>query len=126
MYAVIESGGKQYRVEPGDVIDIERVEATGKKVRKVKFDRVLLVGDENGVQVGTPGVKGAAVSAVLVDDVRGPKVRVFKMKRRKGYRKSQGHRQDLMRVRIDDIKTTGSSKGVAPSQAESSETESES
>ena len=126
MYAVIESGGKQYRVEPGDVIDIERVEATGKKVRKVKFDRVLLVGDENGAQVGTPGVKGAAVSAVLVDDVRGPKVRVFKMKRRKGYRKSQGHRQDLMRVRIDDIKTTGNSKGGAPSQAEPTETESES
>ncbi|MEJ2086124.1 MAG: 50S ribosomal protein L21 [Acidobacteriota bacterium] len=125
MYAVIESGGKQYRVEPGDVIDIERVEATGKKVRKVKFDQVLLVGDEKGVQVGTPGVKGAAVSAVLVDDVRGPKVRVFKMKRRKGYRKSQGHRQDLMRVRIDDIKA-GTSKGAAQGQTEPTETEAES
>lgn len=104
MYAVIETGGKQYRVEPGDVIDIERTPSTGKKVQKVKFDRVLLVGGDKGVQVGNPAVKGAEVTGVLVDDVRGPKVRVFKMKRRKGYRKSQGHRQDLLRVKIENIK----------------------
>ena len=107
MYAVIESGGKQYRVETGDVIDIERVSATGTKVRKVKFDRVLLVGGDKGVQIGNPEVKGAEVTGVLVDEVRGSKVRVFKMKRRKGYRKSQGHRQDLLRIRIDNIKAAG-------------------
>jgi large subunit ribosomal protein L21 len=110
MYAVIESGGKQYRVEPGDVIDIELVPATGKKVKKVKFDRVLLVGGDGSVQIGNPEVKGAEVTGVLVDDVRGPKVRVFKMKRRKGYRKSQGHRQDLLRVKIDNIKAAGASE----------------
>lgn len=119
MYAVIESGGKQYRVETGDVIDIERVPATGKKVRKVKFDRVLLVGGDKGVQIGNPEVKGAEVTGVLVDEVRGSKVRVFKMKRRKGYRKSQGHRQDLLRIRIDNIKAAG-----APS-AKSKKTEAE-
>ncbi len=107
MYAVIESGGKQYRVETGDVIDIERVPATGTKVRKVKFDRVLLVGGDKGVQIGNPEVKGAEVTGVLVDEVRGSKVRVFKMKRRKGYRKSRGHRQDLLRIRIDNIKAAG-------------------
>ena len=107
MYAVIESGGKQYRVEPGDVIDIERLPATGKKVRKVKFDRVLLIGGDKGVQIGNPEVKGAEVTGVLVDEVRGSKVRVFKMKRRKGYRRSQGHRQDLLRIRIDNIRAAG-------------------
>lgn len=109
MYAVIESGGKQYRVETGDVIDIERVPATGTKVRKVKFDRVLLVGGDKGVQIGNPEVNGAEVTGVLVDEVRGSKVRVFKMKRRKGYRKSRGHRQDLLRIRIDNIKAAGAS-----------------
>lgn len=108
MYAVIESGGKQYRVEPGDVIDIERTPVTGEKVQKVKFDRVLLVGGDEGVQIGNPEIKGAEVTGVLVNQVRGPKVRVFKMKRRKGYRRSQGHRQDLLRVEIDSIKAAGS------------------
>jgi large subunit ribosomal protein L21 len=113
MYAVIETGGKQYRVEPGDVIDIERVEPTGKKVQKVKFGRVLLLGDDKGVQVGTPEIKGAEVTGILVDEVRGAKVRVFKMKRRKGYRRSQGHRQDLLRVRIDDIKAAAAGETKA-------------
>ena len=124
MYAVIESGGKQYRVEPGDVIDIERVEATGKKVQKVKFGRVLLVGDDKGVQVGTPEIKGAEVTGVLVDEVRGAKVRVFKMKRRKGYRRSQGHRQDLLRVRIDNIKAAGA--GAAKAEKTQADAEEES
>ena len=110
MFAVIESGGKQYRVEPGDVVDVERVDKAVEKDRKIEFDRVLMVGDENEVRVGSPGVEGAVVSAVLIDEVRGPKVRVFKMKRRKGYRKSRGHRQDLTRVRIDAIKTAGKTK----------------
>lgn len=111
MYAVIETGGKQYRVAPGDVIDVERVPVTGKKVQKVKFDRVLMLNDEKSVQVGAPLVKGAQVTAVLMDEVRGPKIRVFKMKRRKGYRRTRGHRQDLMRVRIDSIKASGASSG---------------
>jgi large subunit ribosomal protein L21 len=104
MYAVIETGGKQYRVETGDVIDVELTPTSGKKERKVKFDRVLLVADDKGVKVGNPVVSGAEVTGVLVDEVRGPKVRVFKMKRRKGYRRTRGHRQDLLRVEIDNIK----------------------
>jgi len=118
MYAVIETGGKQYRVETGDVIDVELVPVSGKKVRKVKFDRVLLVGGDKGVKIGDPLVTGAEVTAVLVDEVRGPKIRVFKMKRRKGYRRTQGHRQDLLRVKIDGIKTGRTSTGKIKQQEE--------
>lgn len=102
MYAVIETGGKQYRVEPGDVVDVERLTETGDD-GSVEFDRVLLVGDDDGVRVGTPVVDGASVKASLVRETRGPKIRVFKYKRRKGYRRTKGHRQELHRVRIDDI-----------------------
>jgi len=104
MYAVIETGGKQYRVEPGDVIDVEITSVTGKKVRKVDFDRVLMVSDDKSTRIGSPVVEGAKVTGVLLDEVRGPKIRVFKMKRRKGYRRLQGHRQNLLRVRIENIK----------------------
>ncbi len=106
MYAVIETGGKQYRVEPGDVIDIELLPEAGKggaKGGKIQFDKVLMVSSDKGVRVGSPTVSGAKVTGVKVDQVRGPKVVVFKMKRRKGYRRHNGHRQDLQRVRIDKI-----------------------
>ena len=101
MYAVIETGGKQYRVAPGDVLDVE---LTGTTEGTVKFDRVLLVSGDNGLQVGNPVLSGALVQASLVSAVRGPKIRVFKMKKRKGYRRTKGHRQDLQRVRIDEIR----------------------
>jgi len=110
MYAVIETGGKQYRVQPGDVIDVEKTPVSGKKIKKVKFDRILLVGDDNGTKVGVPTVEGASVTGTLMDEVRGPKIKVFKMKRRKGYRRLTGHRQDLLRVRIDKIEATPASK----------------
>jgi large subunit ribosomal protein L21 len=102
MYAVIVTGGKQYRVEKGDVIDVERQAEVGDD-GAVQFDRVLMIGGGDDVQVGTPTVDGAVVKASLVNEVRGPKIRVFKMKKRKGYRRTRGHRQDLLRVRIDDI-----------------------
>ena len=101
MYAVIETGGKQYRVQQGDVIDVELTETQGDKIR---FDRVLMVGGDEGIQVGDPTVSGASVSGVLENEVRGPKLRVFKRKRRKGYRRTTGHRQDMLRVRIEEIK----------------------
>jgi large subunit ribosomal protein L21 len=101
-YAVIETGGKQYRVEPGEVIDVELLPPTGDG-GSVEFDRVLLVADEGGLQVGSPSVEGARVRGTVLSEVRGPKIRVFKMKRRKQYRRTRGHRQDLCRVRIDEI-----------------------
>lgn len=103
MFAIIETGGKQYRVSRGDVIDVEKVPVTGKKVQKVSFDRVLLVSGEGGTKIGAPVLPDARVSGIVVDEVRGPKIKVFKMKRRKGYRRTAGHRQDKLRVRIQDI-----------------------
>lgn len=102
MYAVIETGGKQYRVEPGDVLDVERLAGAGED-GSLEFERVLLVGGDDGVRIGTPVVDGATVKASLVQEVRGPKIRIFKYKRRKGYRRTTGHRQNLHRIRIDDI-----------------------
>ena len=104
MYAVIETGGKQYRVAQGDVIEIERAELSGKAKSSIQFDRVLMVSGEKGVQVGDPVVGGAQVTAKLLDEVRGDKVMVFKKKRRKGYKKLRGHRQELMRVEIQKIR----------------------
>jgi large subunit ribosomal protein L21 len=101
MYAVIETGGKQYRVAPGDVIDVELLPEAGETVR---FDRVLMIGgDEGAARVGNPLLDGAAVTASLLGDVRGPKIRVFKKKKRTTYRRTRGHRQDYHRVRIDEI-----------------------
>ena len=102
MYAVIETGGKQYRVEEGDVLDVERLSDTGDD-GEIEFDRVLLVGGGDDVQVGRPVVDGVTVKASLVGEVRAPKIRVFKYKRRKGYRRTAGHRQGLHRIQIDSI-----------------------
>jgi large subunit ribosomal protein L21 len=103
MYAVIETGGKQYRVAPGDVIDVERVAGAGEGDGSLRFDRVLMVNGDNGAQLGSPVVSGALVTASVVGEVRGPKIRVFKKKKRTTYRRTKGHRQDLLRVRIDGI-----------------------
>jgi large subunit ribosomal protein L21 len=101
MYAVIETGGKQYRVRPGDILDVEIFADPDSP--SVAFERVLMVGGESGVQVGSPTVPGAKVTATLLRDVRGPKIKIFKKKRRQGYRRTNGHRQDLQRVRIGEI-----------------------
>ena len=101
MYAVIKSGGKQYRVESGKPV---RVEALAADVgAAVAFEEVLLVGAGDSVKVGAPLVAGAVVKASLLGDVRGPKIRVFKTKKRKGFRRTKGHRQHLQRVRIGEI-----------------------
>jgi large subunit ribosomal protein L21 len=101
MYAVIRSGGKQYRVESGKPV---RVEALAADVgAAVAFEEVLLVGSGDGVKVGAPLVSGAKVTGTVVAHGRGEKVRIFKMRRRKHFQKSQGHRQNYTEVRIDDI-----------------------
>ncbi len=101
MYAVIETGGKQYRVQAGDVIDVERSAGLLGGDGKVTFDRVLLVG---GGEAASGAPAGATVTAVVLDEeARGPKLVVFKKKRRKGYRRRTGHRQHLLRVRIEAI-----------------------
>lgn len=97
MFAVIKTGGKQYKVAPNDVVIVEKL--PGQAGDTVTLDQVLMVGDK----VGAPLVAGASVTATLVDHTRGEKVIVFKKKRRQNYRRKKGHRQDLTVLRITDI-----------------------
>ena len=101
MYAVIKAGGKQYRVSPGESLKIEQVQADVGAT--IVLDQVLMVADGEAVKVGTPTVAGAKVSANVVSHGRGPKVRIFKMRRRKHYQKTQGHRQNYTEIRVDAI-----------------------
>ncbi|HEX2199093.1 MAG TPA: 50S ribosomal protein L21 [Burkholderiales bacterium] len=101
MYAIIKSGGKQYRVQSGEQL---RVEALSADVgATVALDEVLLVGNGEDVKIGAPLVSGAKVNATVVAHGRGDKVKIFKLRRRKHYQRSQGHRQSYTELRIDDI-----------------------
>jgi len=102
MYAVLETGSKQYRVSAGDTIQVEKLEVEAGK--SVTLDRVLMLGGDDKVQVGKPTVANATVIADVVDQIRGEKKLTFKMKRRKGYHKTIGHRQDLTVLKIKEIK----------------------
>ena len=101
MYAVIKTGGKQYRVSKDDVLQIERL--SGDAGSSIEFTEVLMVGEGASVKVGTPVVAGAKVTAELVEQTRGPKLIAFKKRRRKNSRRKRGHRQDLSMVRITSI-----------------------
>ena len=104
MYAVIKTGGKQYRVAPDDVLTIEKV--PGDAGAKVEFAEVLMIGggpESNKLKLGAPFISGAKVVAELVEQTRGPKVISFKKRRRKNSRRKRGHRQDLSTVRITSI-----------------------
>jgi large subunit ribosomal protein L21 len=110
MYAVVSTGGKQYRVEPGTLLSVERL--TVEPGASVTFDRVLLVGDGDEVMIGTPIVDGASVSGTVLGEERGPKIVIFKFKQKVKYRRRTGHRQNLTRVRIDRIEAAGRSASV--------------
>ncbi len=105
MYAVVITGGKQYRVEAGTELTIERLAADAGS--SVTFDRVLFVGDGDTVTVGTPTVDGATVSGTVLGETLGPKLRIFKFKQKVKYRRTTGHRQHFTRVRIDQISPSG-------------------
>ena len=114
MYAVIKTGGKQYRVAAEDVIEIERTGAEEGDI--IEFPVLMVAGDGN-VEIGTPMIDGATVAAQVMALSRGPKIIIFKKKRRKHYRRKNGHRQDLMQVQITEILTGGkkpSKKAAAP------------
>ena len=112
MYAVIRTGGKQYRVAEGDRIQIEKLEASVGDT--VNFEEVLLVDDGSATQVGTPLLNGATVSGEVVAQGKGEKIIVFKYKPRKGYRRRTGHRQQLTDVNITGISVKGSKKASKP------------
>ncbi len=115
MYAVVTSGGKQYRVEAGSELVVERLADDAGST--ITFDRVLLVGDGEDVTVGTPTVPGASVSGTVLGEVLGPKLIVFKFKQKATYRRKNGHRQHLTRVRIDEI-SAGGRRGKAATAAD--------
>ena len=101
MYAVIKTGGKQYRVAENDVLDVEKL--AGDAGATIEFTEVLMVGEGESVKVGKPLIAGAKVTAELVEQTRGPKLIAFKKRRRKNSRRKKGHRQDLTTVRITGI-----------------------
>jgi large subunit ribosomal protein L21 len=113
MYAIVEIAGQQFKVEQGNKVYVHRLDAN--EGAKVEFDKVLLVDNGGKVQVGTPSVDGAKVAATVLSHVKGDKVIVFKKKRRKGYQKSNGHRQQFTQILVDGILGKGESlkDGVA-------------
>lgn len=100
-YAVIKTGGKQYRVQQGDKLNVERLEADVDS--EIQFNEVLLVGEGESVRVGEPTVEGASVTAKVVEQFRGPKEVAFKFKRRKGHHKTKGYRRAMTRLEITSI-----------------------
>ena len=102
MYAVLETGSKQYRVAAGDTLEIERI--SGDAGQSFTFDRVLMVSNDGKFSLGSPSVSGASIVADIVEHKRGIKTTAFKMKRRKGYHRTVGHRQELTVVKIKEIK----------------------
>jgi large subunit ribosomal protein L21 len=123
MYALVKTGGKQYRVAKDDTILVERIAAD--EGAQVILEDVVMLGDGDRVTIGTPTVAGAAVSATVMRQTRGPKIIIFRRKRRKNHRRTQGHRQDLTLLRITDIaedvkkltKPVASKKSAAPKKA---------
>ncbi len=101
MYALVKTGGKQYRVSKDDTILVERLSA--EEGEQIILDDIVMLGDGEKVTIGTPRVDGAGVSATVIRQTRGPKIIIFRRKRRKNHRRTQGHRQDLTLLKINDI-----------------------
>lgn len=108
MYAVIKTGGKQYRVQPGDLLVVEKLE--GEPGAEIAFDQVLMLGDGGDVTVGAPVVDGAVVRATLIETRKGEKVKIFKKIRRQGYRRTRGHRQPESVLRVTGLELGGKSE----------------
>jgi large subunit ribosomal protein L21 len=108
MYAIVEIAGQQFKVEKNDEIFVHRLE--GDPGTKIEFDQVLLLDNDGKISVGKPLVEGTSITGQIVDHVRGDKVVIFKKKRRKGYEKESGHRQDFSKVLIEDISLQSASK----------------
>lgn len=117
MFAVVKTGGKQYRVAKDDKILVESIKA--EEGATVSLDEVMMIGENGSVTVGTPLVKDAVVSAEVVSQTRGPKIIIFRRKRRKNHRRTQGHRQDLTLLKITGISLDGKPKAAKKAAAKS-------
>jgi large subunit ribosomal protein L21 len=101
MYVIVETGGKQYRLTQGETVRVERLE--GEEGGQVVIDSVLAASTDEGLRIGRPKLEGARVIVTILKQGRGPKIRIYKFKRRKGYRRTKGHRQEFTEIRIDQI-----------------------
>jgi large subunit ribosomal protein L21 len=119
MYAVIKTGGKQYRVAPNEVLKVERLPVEAG--RRIAFNEVLAVDSGQGLKIGAPMVAGAMVTATVVEQTHAPTILVFKKKRRHNYRRKNGHRQDLTVIRIGEILTDGRQPSAEPEAAPAAE-----
>lgn len=117
MYAIIETGGKQYRVQEGDVITVEKLNVAAGET--VEFDRVLVLSDGSAVQVGAPVLETAKVFGSVVENGKGEKVIIFKYKSKKDYRKKQGHRQPYTMIKIETLSADGKKAGAKKSTKKS-------
>ncbi len=115
MFAVIKTGGKQYKVAPGDILEIEKLEVSAGDT--LNFDEVLSFGNDDAVEIGAPLLQKSAVHATVINQIRGDKIIVFKKNRRHNYRRRNGHRQDLTLIKIEDFTIAGK-KIAAPVKAE--------
>jgi len=116
MYAIVDIAGQQFKVEKDQKLYVHRLQT--EEGKKVNFDRVLLIDDNGKVNIGAPAISGAQVSATVLEHLKGDKVIVFKKKRRKGYRKKNGHRQYLTEIQIDSIKASGAKAAAPKAKAE--------
>ena len=121
MFAIINIAGKQYRVEEGDQIKVPHLSTDAGK--SLAFDKVLLINDGKKVQLGSPLLSNASISATVVEHGRGKKIRIFKKKRRKGYRRNNGHRQNYSLIKIDSISTTSKKKSTKKTKEKTSKKE---
>lgn len=115
MFAVLKTGGKQYKVAKGEVIKVEKLD--GDVGSSITFDEILMVGDDKGVKVGEPTVKGASVVTEILEQTRAAKIIVFKKKRRQNYRRKKGHRQNITVLRVTDIAKTAAKKAAPTKEA---------
>lgn len=116
MFAVVKTGGKQYRVAEGDVIKVEKLD--GEAGKNVTLDEVLMIGDDKGVKVGEPLIKGANVTAEVLEQKKDKKITVFKKKRRHNYRRKKGHRQEVTVLRVKAIAATAAKKAATKAAEE--------
>ena len=121
MFAIINIEGKQFRVEEGDQIKVPHLSTDAGK--SLAFDKVLLINDGKKVQLGSPLLSNASISATVVENGRGRKIRIFKKKRRKGYRRNNGHRQNYSLIKIDSISTTSKKKSTKKTKEKTSKKE---
>ena len=121
MFAIINIAGKQFRVEEGDQIKVPHLSTD--VGRSLAFDKVLLINDGKKVQLGSPLLSNASISATVIEHGRGKKIRIFKKKRRKGYQRNNGHRQNYSLIKIDSISTTSKKKSTKKTKEKTSKKE---